>query len=50
MKVALGIRGGDLKIQAYRTTTVSSQLVHSVLSHIIIDLLNNLVGNIVKKL
>ena len=44
MKMALGFNGGDLNLQTYRTTTVSSQSVHIVLPHVIVDLFNNLEG------
>lgn len=42
MKMALGFKGGDLNLQTYRITTVSSQLVHNVLPHFKVNLFNNL--------
>jgi hypothetical protein len=44
IKMALGFKRGYLNLQTYRTTTVSSQLVHNVLPHIIVDSFNNLEG------
>jgi hypothetical protein len=44
MKRALGFNGGDLTLQTYRTTTISGQLVHNVLPHVIVDPFNNLEG------
>ena len=44
MKMALGANGGDLNLQTYRTTTLSSQLVLNVLPYVTVTLFNNLEG------
>jgi hypothetical protein len=44
MKMLLGFNGGDLNLQTYRTITVSGKLVLNLLSHVIVNLFNNLEG------
>ena len=44
MKMALDFNRGDLHLQTYRITRVSSQLVLNLLPHVIVNLFNNLEG------